>query len=46
MGKEQELLDAARIGNIQYIEKVFGQKARKSNTLVNQLSGAIARFLF
>ena len=30
MGKEQDLLQAAKSGNVAHIEKILGHKARKS----------------
>lgn len=33
MGKDQELLEAARNGNIPTVEKILGQKAKRSGPL-------------
>ena len=33
MGKEQDLLDAARIGNLVVVEKIAGQRARRNGPL-------------
>lgn len=33
MGKDQELLEAARNGNIAVVEKILGQKAKRSGPL-------------
>ena len=43
MGKEQDLLDAGRLGNVAVIEKIFGQKHKKSTALVTQITGAFAK---
>lgn len=43
MGKEQDLLDAGRLGHAAVIEKIFGQKPKKSAALVNQITGAFAK---
>lgn len=33
MGKEQELLEAARSGNVAIVEKILGQRAKRSGPL-------------
>lgn len=33
MGKEQELLEAARSGNAPVVEKILGQRAKRSGPL-------------
>ena len=33
MGKEQELLDAARTGNLAVVDKIAGQRMRRSGPL-------------
>lgn len=33
MGKDQELLEAARSGNAQVVEKILGQRAKRSGPL-------------
>lgn len=38
MGKDQELLEAARNGNIAVVEKILGQRAKRS--------GPLARYVF
>ena len=46
MGKEQDLLDAARTGNLAVIEKVLNIRTKKSVSLgLKQLQGAFDRFV-
>lgn len=33
MGKDQELLEAARKGNVAVVEKILGQRAKRSGPL-------------
>lgn len=33
MGKDQELLEAARSGNVAVVEKILGQRAKRSGPL-------------
>ena len=33
MGKEQDLLDAARTGNLSIVEKIAGQRSKRSGPL-------------
>lgn len=33
MGKDQELLEAARKGNVAIVEKILGQRAKRSGPL-------------
>lgn len=33
MGKDQELLEAARNGNVPVVEKILGQRAKRSGPL-------------
>ena len=38
MGKDQELLDAARSGNVTVVEKILGQRAKRSGPLARWVS--------
>lgn len=37
MGKDQELLEAARNGNIPVVEKILGQRAKRSGPLARYI---------
>lgn len=41
MGKDQELLDAARSGNAPIVEKILGQKAKRSGPLARCVESAV-----
>ena len=43
MGREHEIIDAGRTGNLSVIEKMFSQRGKKSAALVSQITGAFAR---
>ena len=50
MGKDQELLEAARSGNVTVVEKILGQRAKRSGPLARWVSpekefNYFARFL-
>jgi len=38
MGKDQELLEAARSGNVTVVEKILGQRAKRSGPLARWVS--------
>lgn len=38
MGKDQELLEAARNGNVSVVEKVLSQKAKRSGPLARYIN--------
>lgn len=38
MGKDQELLEAARGGNVTVVEKILGQRAKRSGPLARWVS--------
>lgn len=42
MGKDQELLEAARSGNIAVVEKILGQRAKRSGPLARWVKQQIS----
>lgn len=42
MGKEQELLEAARSGNVAIVEKILGQRAKRSGPLARWVSNQLS----
>ena len=49
MGKEQELLDAARTGNVHTVDKLLSNKPRKSTgggVLSHRLTSGLTRYIF
>lgn len=38
MGKDQELLEAARSGNVSVVEKILGQRAKRSGPLARYMT--------
>lgn len=46
MGKDQELLEAARSGNVTVVEKILGQRAKRSGPLARWVSTIIILITF
>lgn len=46
MGKDQELLEAARKGNVAVVEKILGQRAKRSGPLARWVRISCARIFF
>lgn len=46
MGKDQELLEAARSGNIPVVEKILSQRAKRSGPLARSVHSALFWYSF
>lgn len=46
MGKDQDLLEAARNGNVAVVEKILGQRAKRSGPLARWVNSQISCQIF
>lgn len=45
MGKDQELLEAARKGNVAVVEKILGQRAKRSGPLARLVHLTVVKYV-